>query len=1014
MLVYRPSKGNAVTEVGISKDAEWFGESLGSYVVPRLKLPVSPKNPVESNLSSLSTWFYKDITDFDYINGNKTYRAVYIGSNDKYDENEIIGTIEATITNDSGDTALDDSVTISLWREDGIYDLPSGLAFGGGIVLDNEQDTTGKLSSAVWTDSLSIPDVLISGQYVKVWIKIETASNLPLIDTPNFTYTIGVGSLFIPTSRVKGRLNISKIYSVSLGNAKNTQEFILKQTLPYDFDTNQIVKVIDHEGVMNVFYFDDAGKLKIISIKTDIDINENKYVEVDISSITGDISGANANQLYTEVSQCVTIPATGSPVPDSSTNDYLNKRFIVDIHSTKKDRNIFYIFFNEFVSNDDEAYQENYGHKTFMWKNGVIKVDLHTIDYLDFDSILPGLDNKKVITVTDEDLVYNIGTWHYLTSVVLLDDIFVCTGFDVEDCRVTNNIAKLSYIWERDIIKSDIKVQRTLIPKVDNNTIQTIKNRASKQAYLTFDNPPLVDKLDLSYGRETIVLDNSKNYVKMGSQTRRKVNHDYSSVSYDIPLKVDDFSSSWAFSVDASSITTQTTGTTSSPTTSAPSTSSSNEKTILDNPYVMHLKTQADLDEALDDPDSQIFYKKDRDFINQYVSVFRMHCNGDLSNFAFSASYSFYDETWKIYTKNKNDDVVETNVVAQGLSVDFENVITVNVNRIQVYGCGKKYLVHVDVYVGGKLLFSGETYTTNTTDTYVISHNDSNNFSGSISYFEVREYLEAGGLEYAYSLFQIHTNLSWGELETESFNSNSPNGFEFYGFKRNIVLRNLYWSDSENSILFPIVVQGNAYNIGASFNEEVRRSVFNFNKIDVNKASFSFTFEGITSPLEWYAEKYDFDNDIMVIWVKLDNWKGQRITMYYGDTRLIQDSTDNLGIFNNFYGLWLMDGFIDDRYIRYTANSIFDVGEGMLVEKNSNGVFMIQLDKQYMFGINTLYKSNQFDIKYDDYGVDRHRQAYVKDFVVSQAANFRPAFMEIRKVDSIRDYKLESNNSDQD
>jgi hypothetical protein len=1017
MLVYRPSKGNAITEVGVSKDAEWFGESLGGVVVPRLKLPFPPKNPIESNLSSLSTWFFKDITDYDFINGSATYRAIYIGANDKFDENEILGTIATSVSDNSGDPDLANSVEMSMWREGDIYDLPSGLAYGSGIILDNEQDTTNKLASAVWTNSVAINQTLIPGQYVKIWLKIKSKKDLSLIESANFIYQFTVGSLVIPVARTRGRLNISKIYSVSLDNNKDVNDFILHQTLPYDFDTNKIVKVVDHLGTMNVFYFDEDNKLKIICVKPDIDINENKYVEVDLSPITGDISAAIANQLYTEVSQCVTIPPTGDPIPDPSTNDYLNKRFIIDIHTTKKDKNIFYIFFNEFVSDSDVEYQENYGHKLFIWKNGVIKVDLDNVNSFDFSTIEPGLANKKLISVTDQNLVFEIGEWHYITSVVLLDDLFVCAGFDVEDCRVIDNKAKLDYIWERDIITGKIKVQRTLIPKVDNNTLHTIKNRASKEAYLVFDNIALINRNELDYNRETIVLDNDKKYVNLGSQTRRRVFHDYSAVSYDVPLKIDDFSSTWAFSVDRSSITTQTTGTTSSQTTSAPSTGTPFNKFVLDNPYAVHLQLQSDFDFVIANPDDQAAYVKSWDFLNEYVSVFRLHCNGDPANYAVATKYSFFDKRWKVTTFDKDNNAIEIDVVpqhGQELSVDYENVITINVTRTQVFGCGKKYMVHFEIYVSGKLLYSGETFTTNTTDTYVISHNDGHNFSGGISYFEVREYLENSGADYAYAIFQVHTNLSWAELETEATNINSPNGFEFYGFKRNLLINNLSWSNEDNSVIFPIVLQGNAYNIDAKYNEEIRRSVFNFNKIDVNKPSFSFTYEGISVPLQWYAEQYDFDTDIMVVWVKLENWKGQRVTMYYGDIRLIQDDINTNGIFNNFYGVWLMDHFIEERYLRYTTNNIFDVGEGMLVEKDANGIFMIQLDKQYMFGIKNLYKSNQFDIKYNDYNVDRHRAPYVKDFIVSQAANFRPAFMEIRNVDSIHPYKIESNNSDKD
>lgn len=1036
MLVYRPSAGNDITQVGLSKDGTWFGESLGGSVVPRLNLPISPKNPVESNLSSASSWFYKDVTDYDFINGTAIYRALYIGANDKFNESEIIGTIAASVTNNSGNSALDDSVEISVWQEGGQFDLPSSKYYGAGIVLDNEMDTTGKLSNAVWTPSIDYSDELVSGKYIKVWIKIKYKEDISLLDLDGFSYTFTVKDLVITVNRDTGRLNISKIYTVQLKETADNN-FILRETLPYQFESSNILKVIDHLGSMNVFYLDEAGKFKIISVQNDVEIEKNKYVEIDISPIAGNISGSITDQLFTEVSECVTNSTTGSttgsPTTGSSTTgsqegiSYLDKRFIIDIHASSKDRNIFYVFYNEFVSDSDSEYQINYGHKHYSWKHGVIKIDLENINDYNFSDVGYGLENKKSIQITDVNLVYELDTSHYVTAVVMLDDLFALSGFDVEDCRLTNCKAKLTYIWERDIIKSDIKIQKTIIPKAENNELTTIKNKSNKESYLVFDKKDLIDYIDLDYNRSTITLDNGAEYVNMASQTRRRVKHEYSAVSYDVPLEIDDFSCTWSFSVDAESVTTQTTGTTSTPTTSSPSTSSpttsspstgvgASNKLILDNPYVVHLRDQLDYNEAILNSENQNLFVKTRTWRQGLVSIFNLHCNGDVSNYALSASYDFSDKTWKFLTKDKDDNVISTDVLGdilgQELSVDYDNVITVNITRVQVHGCAKKYHVHFDVYVFGKLLLAGETYTTETTDTYVISHNYNNEFSGSVCYFEVREHLDSTGDEYAYAMFQIHTNLSWCQLENEVNNINSNPGFEFYGFKRSLLVNNLSWSNEENTVIFPIVLQGNAYNIGEEFNAEVRRSVFDFNKIDVNRPSFEFTFEGVSNKLEWYCENYDFDKDMMVVWVRLDNWKGQRIIMYYGDVRLIQDARNDTRIFRDFYGVWLMDRFVKERYLRYTFSKIFDVGEGMLVQTNENGTFMLQLDKQYMFGLANLYKSNSFDIKYDDHNVSRQRQEYVTNFVTDQIKEFKPAFMEIRKVDSINQYKIESNNSE--
>jgi hypothetical protein len=107
-----------------------------------------------------------------------------------------------------------------------------------------------------------------------------------------------------------------------------------------------------------------------------------------------------------------------------------------------------------------------------------------------------------------------------------------------------------------------------------------------------------------------------------------------------------------------------------------------------------------------------------------------------------------------------------------------------------------------------------------------------------------------------------------------------------------------------------------------------------------------------------------------------------------------------------------MEEFQKENQIRFEKSEIYNVGEGIVLAENSNGSFLVQLDKQYFYGIDTLYGSNKFDIKYDDRQVHRDREETVEQFIDESVELFKPADMELREMSGIYPLKLESNNSE--
>lgn len=1058
MLNYKPSIGQRNgndTPVSVREDGTLYGASIGGPIIHRLLTPKAPRQPVDTSLTDTSSWFYKQVTDYNFINGQDYYRVIYVGVDPDSSENEIIGTINTSVTNNfvaptpEIQDLIDNALQIDIWSE-GKFNFAAAVNNRGGILLEDEIDSTGIISPrAIWRKSVDINETLIPGEYYKIWVRVSCVEDERLLDYDGYAYNVTVGDLSIPIPKEIGRLNISALYSVNLDDLTDI-DYILRETLPTSLDLNEIIKVHQKSEDINVFYFNSCQELNVLTMKINLDVSRNKYINTDLSELTGCIKESE-HFTYTNFSECISMassgmPSTGAPTSGECTtgtsgssaspiteviDGLLDCKFIVDIHaSDKEDFNVFYILYNEFVTESTERDVARYGHKDYNWNTGVIKIDLRNVNDVLFESV----DEGEVFNMTlfDETATFPMQDRHYWNSSVFIDDLFIMAGFDVEDCRLTNNRSFLTYIWEKDIVLDTPNFQKTQIPESERNSLTTIKNEANTAAYLDFSEIGEIDTNDTFVDRsiDQFADENLTNYVRMGSPHRHAVHHRFSSVTYDIPLRVDTFSATWSFGIDQDCpciIDTNpptgspsptgtpgptgnpgTTGTTGFPATGGPPTTGNPDLPLQFSPYFLHMLFQDDFDAYVADP-YPIVNPFNRNFKDTFISMFKINCNGNTENPAITVQYNFHTNTWKIITENRDAEWVRS-FVTQGPrpSLDFDNVFTINTWRKQVYGCGKKYLLDFNLYVNGQSLFDGITYTDSTTDTYVLTHNHDEEFSGYISYLEVRDGLLEEGHKYAVTMFQTLCNIAWAELEEEVQNESGPRGLEFFSFRRNLILNNLNW-DNADDFIFPIVLQGNSYNVGELYNTEVRRSIFDFNKIDVNNPSFSFAYEGTSNLLEWEASAYDFNSDIMVVWVKLPNWRGQRITMFYGDIRVIRDETINK-LYDGYYGFWTMSKFQTQAQVRFNSNQIYDGGEAIVVASNENGTFTLQLDKQYFFGNSQIYKSNQFDIAYDDRQVHRNREEDVNDFVRDSVDFFRPGTMTLRDIKGIFPLKIEADN----
>lgn len=1025
-IAYLPSLGG-VAKVSIKPNGEWDGESIGGAVVDRVRTNTAEDRGnyyvnEYANLGSGSTWFYKPATDFNFINGITLYRCIYIGADSRFGEKELLGSVNATVTHD-GPSAADNSLQVD-FISDGVYNY---LESRNTLVLDNERDTTGKLSSeSGWTDSYTSTTPLNPGQYERFWIRLRYTKDSDLADITGFNYYITIKDLTITVPRTSGRLNLSKVFTLDLSE----KNLLLRSSLPQSFNIENIYKVIEHNGLTNIFYFDTDNNdaFTVLVVQRDSIVSDNKYIKIDLSSLVPNIMVDDT--FYRNFSECCgTSPTSGTPATTGTSGqptsgdpcvfkplsteyeDIIGSRFLLDIIGTQKEElNSFYIFFNKFLSSDSDRYVTTYGHKNYYWNTTVLNLDLNNINDVFFRNVEEGFLNTKTIVLSQqyEDTILEK---FYTTDIILQDDLITGVGFTPEDCRVQNNRSKMWQLWEGNIVNRNLNVQTSYIPQIETSQLFTVPSQTSKEIDLIFD-AELTDIKHFGWLRDIDTLNDGVQYVKMGPPHQNRLHHGYSEVSYDIDSNYDQFSTTWSFGVESDSVvvqTTGTTGTTGTPTTGTSGTSGTGitgQPTL--NPNQYHTVLQSNFgDSGIADADL--------DYVDSDIRMFRLNCNGNVNETAIDVLYNWNYSKWSVIINDSDGNPVSIDITdGPVLGTSFENVITVNTYRQLDYGCYKRYIVQYSIHINGEELITGTTYTEQTTDGFVVTHNYNNDFSGWVSYWELRDYIVTDPQKYSEGMFRIFSNIAWGELETEVSNDSAVTGFKNFNYRRNIQIKNLNW-EHDNSIVFPIVLQGTGYGIDSKYNLDVRRSVFDFKRIDINQKTFAFAYEGSDQKLQWLADTFDVESDMLTVWVRLENWNGQRITMYYSDSRLEPSEDEyNKPYATDYYAVWHMDSIQAIPRKRYVSQSIYEGGESLILTQDQDGnVYLLQIDKQYTYGYDQFYPSNKFDIQWDDRVVNRTNTEYIQDFIDSNVRKFKPNYMEIRNVESQFPYKLEIDNNNE-
>ena len=165
------------------------------------------------------------------------------------------------------------------------------------------------------------------------------------------------------------RLSYAEIFANDIDT--DDDNIVLRSIVPDEFlFRNQITKILYLDGLYHIIYVRNK-KLKDLIVKPSDDYTENKYVDVDLSEIIGDITPKTTfsekpdeNNILKTITDC------------AIQNSQFDKE-LCDIHHTVYEEYTFlYIFYNQLLKTTDEVYFQNYGNHKWEWKPGVAFIDL--------------------------------------------------------------------------------------------------------------------------------------------------------------------------------------------------------------------------------------------------------------------------------------------------------------------------------------------------------------------------------------------------------------------------------------------------------------------------------------------------------------------------------------------------------------------------------------------------------------------------------------------------------------
>lgn len=358
------------------------------------------------------------------------------------------------------------------------------------------------------------------------------------------------------------------------------------------------------------------------------------------------------------------------------------------------------------------------------------------------------------------------------------------------------------------------------------------------------------------------------------------------------------------------------------------------------------------------------------------------------------------------------------------LEPDTYQPFSVKIATVQVFSMSgsPKYKANIQVYFKGNTtpIIDFATTTTDITSLSYVFVNPNKTFNMRMNYFEVAD-AKTYPIEYVVknlhkSLLNNLTVVFGDEFKTNVQLTPRQADFRYY---RKVSISGLedVPSISDKSIVIPIVLYGNGYKQTDNIllNKISVQFPFDFKKLAINDKSLRFFFDSsFDKPLPFKVAHYDYEDEYAVIWVRLSNWTGtnKNLFMYYSKVNISDTKLDiraqYVSLKNNMYdpfvlGAWYLDNIFFDERLTFSDGMIYNMGEPVIYEKTSNTISLTRIDKEYMYGIAKVYKSNKFVLEMDVPAEESllfdpsTKDDFVK-FIKDVATIIKPSYTEIHDV----------------
>lgn len=940
------------------------------------------------------------------------------------------------------------------------------------IYLDDEYDSTNKLASLTFKKVLTTSDLPATLQYnnvIKLWVKrsnVMSKLNMPdgkFKETIKITLNESSNSTDFKTSYYKneGRISLSNWYSCTITNGNNNK-IILSDLFPKSFDVTTI-NIIDIFVKLNkiiLYYFtvdNSNNKTYYALIVNPNDISDkNKYVKVKL-----DLKNTLTNNTDTFVSREIINVKKSSFDPDVY---YIFWKEIISMQeieflggNLEKDR-ISLSILNTNIYSDDLFFTSIYpGYVNVkniekeLTDTKIIRDYTKLVNVEQFDDlfILFTNDTKNSTLLNVSDLNINKNQLLYVFEKDILS--FENNKFN---SYPGINAELLSHrLYPNDLITAGRLTSFNVAKNCDNGLI--------------FSNPENVNSIDISAPRKIKYLLDGTEYIDKNSVTFKEFKTTDTYVVSELPSNIKNVNN-LLFTTniniqndtniyDSLNSTYDTTYTMSRSISGFSLVTGENTMTYLryltDSDISQMTLTQiSDLIITPDESDitnitpwfqnniinpiksnSQSIPVEwvDRIYKNQWISIASTLTNSsNVKN--FEVFYNFHKNQWKLEYNSNNTNYLKIYDVGSGLYSTSDSIsggtLYQNLNVLQLkyalepgtyqplsVKISLKELTTTSYYVNFKLYFKANElpiFDQNIIVSDISSLpyciiNPNKTFNFNINYYDIVDYSKIAP---KYHIINKHNSLLNTTncvltperiVNTQRYYNNSK-----YKYVRNLTITGVNNFKNENNkyVTIPIVLYGPGHS-------DSNTETFDFSKLNINDKNIRFCYENDSNNyINFKIDSYDYENDLMVVWLRLQNYdESKQILLFYGTA----DTPDmrqeylrlNANSFDDYLGSWLFTSKYFDERLVMTDGNIFNFGhEPVIYQKTiNNKLLLTKIDKEYMYGVSKIYKSHKFNLDLEipaeeSLFFDENTKKQFINFIKQTASILKPSYTQVNNV----------------